>query len=159
MDLLHITSPDRALAILRTGKYAGETIQSDNGLNTYLLHNNKIAQPTNSNLDARGVRMIFIWNGQVQTGTAFQPNVAYDLRPHRIFIPVGTTQDLTLKDCILEEGHSWSEAIGQPSGMLDSIKAKISKSAWETCQLEKIESEIAALRQNPKAISIVQRWW
>lgn len=134
-------------------------MRDDNGLNTYLLQNNQIAQPTNSNLDARGVWMIFAWDGPVDTGADFQPNVAYDQRPHRYFIPVGTTEHLTLKNCILENGHCWSEAIGQPSGMLDCITAKISKSAWKKSQLEKIKSEIAALRQMPKAIRVFQRWW
>jgi hypothetical protein len=103
--------------------------------------------------------MIFEWTGSKQKGLGFVPNIAYDDRPHRYFIPVGTNQDLNLTDLKLESGHFWTEAIGKPSGILEYLSSRICKASWEQSQAKSIEDEVEQLRKYPKKIAIVQRWW
>ena len=99
MKIVHITSIDAALSIMRTGTFrpvSSDPLNGDAGLNAF-----DVSMPGEYNelwFSGTGAQITFEWDGPVDTRTdrPYPPNVLQDQMPYRVFVPVGTTQHLTL---------------------------------------------------------------
>jgi len=170
MLIEHETAPSIALKIMESGLFRGGPILGDAGLN---------AVPPGGvgyfadQAEWNGAIMTFEWSGPCAGRCPEEPlaDILYDEKPHRLFIPVGTKNYLLLKDISLMRGYSWDECITEypfPFALdLFNFKhwgraIRSRTAAGKRAQLDAIEAKVAALKINPKPISIgayVERRW
>lgn len=162
MRIEHETSPGIALLIMRDGLFRGGPIMGDAGLNAVPLGGLGYFSEQAENT---GAIMEFSWHGPIERETPYPPRVdtLYDQKPHRVFIPVGTTRNLFLDRIRLRDGYSWADCVVQypiPLG-LNLVNprawylALLSRSSgWKSEQVDAISMEVATLSTSPKPIRI-----
>ncbi len=91
--LIHHTSLDRAISIVRTCVYKPAQSAGDEGLNAFV-----VGKPMNRGqwIEATGAVLKFDWSGptRVNNVSPFEPNVLHENLPWRAFVPVGSTKYL-----------------------------------------------------------------
>ena len=109
VDLFHTTSPGAACSIIRSGQFKAITgMSADHGLNA-------LAEPLRSHQQfaGYGARLKLRWSGPVrQTQRMDLQNVLVDQLPHRLFVPAGTTQYLSVTEIEMHD-QGWEEAAEQ----------------------------------------------
>lgn len=99
MKIVHITSIDAALSIIRSRTFvpaSTDPLNGDAGLNGL-----ELSQSHECNdwwFTGTGARLLFEWDGPVDTSTTvpLSPNVLHDDMPYRVVVPAGTTRHLAL---------------------------------------------------------------
>lgn len=161
----HETSPRIAVDVVRNRRFVGGPISGDAGLNCFIegVEYNP-DQASNS-----GAFITFEWVGERQEvgkfeDPAYKPNVLYDQRPHRAFIPVGTTDHLRLIDLTFAEDSAWSKLVNAPalpnSQEFFSVRAWAKwlagfRGNWAATEAARVRAELARLVAERPSISIV----
>lgn len=162
LKIEHETSPAIALAVLRSRRFLAGPILSDSGLNVIFDDQENIGCHSGQAV-CTGALMTFNWTGPVSKiycSSGYPPNVLYDQRPHRGFVPVGTTNFLTLVNIELIGEASWQEAVVRPKFIFGSSPRlwvywlKSHSESWRLNEMKKIQTEIEALRRSPVSICI-----
>lgn len=164
MLIEHETAPSIALKVLQTGIFRGGPILGDAGLNAVSLGG--IGYWVDQ---ARwhGAIMTFEWQGPLAGKSPLQPapNTLYDDKPHRVFIPVGTTEFLTLKDIRLMPDFTWEECVRvqnfpcglkvfSPAKWYNALRSRTTRYKQES--IRSIESLVASLACEPRPIRIAE---
>jgi hypothetical protein len=162
MLIEHETAPSIAWKVFKTGVFRGGPIMGDAGLNA--VPQGGIGYWSDQ-AEWPGAIMTFEWTGPCAGAKPLKPAVdaLYDDKPHRVFVPVGTTNYLVLKEIKLKPGFTWDECVKEhafPSGFgmlnatewLDAIRSRTKIGKQE--QIRNIECSVAQLASIPKRIRI-----
>ncbi|MBN3761328.1 hypothetical protein [Burkholderia sp. Ac-20365] len=147
--LIHETSPDIALSILRGRKFIAGPILGDAGINCYIegvdsYHPDQAA--------SKGAFLTFEWSGPVEASRSIsrhEPEVLYDERPHRAFVFTCTKKHLRVTGLSFREGHSFDGLVGQAPWYV------LNKPRWAEQAHAQIQTEVDRILREKPVISVV----
>lgn len=161
---LHETSVKAAVKILRTRIFVCDASRNDGGLNGELPDRTVSQQGAED-----GAVLTFEWAGPIvqvlklADNPAYAPNILYEERPYRVFVPGGTTRHLRLTKLALQENGNWAEALADPprptarqildpGAWYDWCKP----AAWRAARLAELQNEIEAVEHTRPAMRVVR---
>ena len=162
----HETSPEIAWKILCSGVFLCSQNPGDEGLNAVGFGGSGYFD-TLTQARETGALLELEWSGPELPGRPEAPviDTLYNEKPHRIFIPVGTTRHLMLTNIRLRTNRTWDEAVTKPTFphlvvmQPCSLHSWVQSLApdWKERQVAQIKERVLTLDINPVPLRIHPR--
>lgn len=141
--LFHITSLDRAISIIRSGRYRPaypSPLSRDSGLNAGLVGQGLAPQQ----FEAVGAKLLLEFQGSIKPKAEYPLTVGYvyDELPWRVVVPHGTKAGLTVVGLELFSDTRWHDALPEPPWW---AMGNFLKESWRNRAAVELESEILRL--------------